>query len=789
MKIKELYLASFGKFKDYRLTLEDGFNLLYGHNEDGKTTLMAFIRMMFYGSATRGSDLSKNPRKRYAPWDGSPMAGAITFSSDGTDYRLERVFLASNATDQITLTDLSTGEAERRTADIGQRFFGLSAAAFDRCAFIGQCLIGDKDEQAEGELNARLSSLAQTGDEGVSVQKLLSNLTDGKEELMSKGGNKGRYDKGAKQLEALKEELLFSRKAVENKQALAIQIDNKKNRLLSAQKDCDRYEAQLRAAEDYRNLKKLGDFVEASAMLSSLERKLKKTDGTLISAADLSRADQLTMDGKLAATRLEDATQQLSLCKETLTTTQASLTDHSCDGEKAAIKALRDEVERLSDEENRLTQQAEALSRQIDEANAQKSKIRPMFVILTLCGLLATAAGFVTDALRPLPWLVGGSLTLIGLLLTVLCKRKPKGAGKELTDQLASIQNRLGELKPDLAAKTTDLTAKTAALSVREETDGQNKARLDELIRREAALTKTVEELTATVTGSLQGLSELFPNVTPQTSFSGIEIILHAYHESLQKWETVTARLNLLKHDLGEDITVETAKAMQRQISREENAIGDPKTIRELLAFKRRELAETEKDLALDEARLATDFKNLRHPTELEHEIERLLAVLARQKAFCEASELACSLLSDAAAKLRQNYGERLEKRAGEIFSALTGGVYHALHISRSFDLQVEKTGVFGRKEWQYLSTGAADQAYFALRLAVSELLCEGKETLPLLLDDAFCQYDDTRQAVALAFLEDYAKQNQILFFTCHKLPTERIAVPICPPINEPSFE
>ena len=50
MKILSLDIASFGKFKNYQLDLPDNMTVVFGENENGKSTIMSFIRMMFYGN-------------------------------------------------------------------------------------------------------------------------------------------------------------------------------------------------------------------------------------------------------------------------------------------------------------------------------------------------------------------------------------------------------------------------------------------------------------------------------------------------------------------------------------------------------------------------------------------------------------------------------------------------------------------------------------------------------------------------------------------------------------------
>ena len=68
----------------------------------------------------------------------------------------------------------------------------------------------------------------------------------------------------------------------------------------------------------------------------------------------------------------------------------------------------------------------------------------------------------------------------------------------------------------------------------------------------------------------------------------------------------------------------------------------------------------------------------------------------------------------------------------------------------------------------EYLSGGTYDVLYFALRLAIAQVLFPGGIPL-LILDDAFLQLDDARAAAAATFLLESSGAEQILYFTCHK--------------------
>ncbi|WP_411680755.1 AAA family ATPase [Clostridium thailandense] len=193
MKINKLQIGSFGKFKDYELELKDGFQIVYGKNEDGKSTLMAFIKMMFYSKLSAGRDIDKNLRKKYKPWDGSSMNGAVEFEHGGIAYRLQKDIGATPSGDKIALIKMSAGEtiALGKNEEVGKRFFGLDLAGFERSVFISQLgsfsANGNNDEVAE----KLMSNLVLSGDETVSQQEVINRLNKAIEDMESKSGKKG----------------------------------------------------------------------------------------------------------------------------------------------------------------------------------------------------------------------------------------------------------------------------------------------------------------------------------------------------------------------------------------------------------------------------------------------------------------------------------------------------------------------------------------------------------------------------------------------------------------------
>ncbi len=132
-----------------------------------------------------------------------------------------------------------------------------------------------------------------------------------------------------------------------------------------------------------------------------------------------------------------------------------------------------------------------------------------------------------------------------------------------------------------------------------------------------------------------------------------------------------------------------------------------------------------------------------------------------------KALKLAQESVKTAAAGMGQRTGELLDRRASEIFSAVTNGRYRGLRMSENMDITVWD----GKRNisLHLLSRGTIEQIYFSIRMAAAEFLCE--EELPVILDDVFAFYDEKRVKSALKWLRDEKKQ--AIIFTCQKREEE----------------
>lgn len=69
----------------------------------------------------------------------------------------------------------------------------------------------------------------------------------------------------------------------------------------------------------------------------------------------------------------------------------------------------------------------------------------------------------------------------------------------------------------------------------------------------------------------------------------------------------------------------------------------------------------------------------------------------------------------------------------------------------------------------ELLSEGTIDQIYLALRTAGLNMLSETGETLPLIIDEPFSQYDYDRIRITVEALKNISARNQVIIFTCRQ--------------------
>ncbi|RQD70894.1 MAG: hypothetical protein D5S00_03010 [Tindallia sp. MSAO_Bac2] len=129
------------------------------------------------------------------------------------------------------------------------------------------------------------------------------------------------------------------------------------------------------------------------------------------------------------------------------------------------------------------------------------------------------------------------------------------------------------------------------------------------------------------------------------------------------------------------------------------------------------------------------------------------------------------NILADADRKYREENQPDVLQKAGQYLSAITGGKYERLLVKddgSGLEL-VSKDYNFPVEAIHPLSRGTLEQVYLALRLALVEHLDEGKDRLPLFLDEVLVNCDSIRRERVLHIIKELSEERQVFLFTCHE--------------------
>ena len=239
MVINEINICAFGNIKSKKIEFTDGFNVLLGENEKGKSTFLSFIRFVLYGFNGRKSIL-----KKYEPSSGEKINGSIVVTQEGMTYEIT-INLNLTKAKQVSVINKTTGEVMDKDfcQSVGEKILKQNDDSFINTLFIGQTSIanfGDKQE-----LLKKLSNISQSGDEDISFSEILSKTDDEILNLTSPRRKDTVLPKLENEINELNSLLFSLKKEAEEKEEKLEMLEDVKKELKLKEKEKKEYEKQL----------------------------------------------------------------------------------------------------------------------------------------------------------------------------------------------------------------------------------------------------------------------------------------------------------------------------------------------------------------------------------------------------------------------------------------------------------------------------------------------------------------------------------------------------------------
>lgn len=654
--------ATFGKLEHRSLSFSKGLNIIEAPNESGKSTLLAFLRVMLYGfpPRERGAMADKN---RYAPWSLSPMRGALTLTCEKGGITLQRDTARANSPmGRFSAVYTGSGEAvdSLTAADCGETLLGVPCEVYERSAFIRQSSL---TVDASAELERRIAALITTGEEGQSFSEASAAL---KKQL-----NARKYNKSGR-IPALESEISAQERALDE----LSQLTRSKRKAEEALASFDAEEASLR---EQLRAHDLCDAQDARRAAAEARQAWQSTENK---AEHLRRA--LIEQNVPARDALEQGRARLNA----LSSLKATDAQKCCDDAEAA----------LSDFDARPA--------------VRPRSLLPYIIVSAVLLLLFIFVSALPSPVALAGCIVSGAALAVLLVLNWNSARKVRAAHEE---KRGVLEQALRDARSDAAAqqKLYDAAARELLVLIPAGDISRVGAYLDAALQKYAeldALTREARDLSL-------------------------------------RCELLSARAP--KGDVPDEPVVRPARSR-----------AELQTALDALARCRRE-AQSTFDYTSGRCRAIGDA------AELEAALTQKRDELAQKQAEYDAIALAMESLQSANTALQNRFSPALSRRAGELFSRLTGGKYESVLLDRTFSAQAGETGESVSHDAQLLSLGTLDQLYLAVRLAICESALPVDDPPPIVLDDALVRFDDERCRAALELLLEESKSCQILLFTC----------------------
>lgn len=261
MQITTIKIYGFGQFHETTVKLNREFQLIYGPNEAGKSTLVAFIASLLFGFET-----AKHRYAMYQPKSGALYGGELKFKHHDHDYWLKRV--AGPHGGSVTFRDLTADETLDKAA-LTDLLRPVDKDLFYQIFCFGERELQAVDQLDRFELVQRIQRIGAVGsDNWIGLTKQLARESDA---LYKPRGRVQPLAKLLREYDALTQEVQTAKQAYQSYQKLMAQ---------QAEGETALAELQQRVVDQQQKLAELQQLVTNYPDFVTYQQLMQQTDST-----------------------------------------------------------------------------------------------------------------------------------------------------------------------------------------------------------------------------------------------------------------------------------------------------------------------------------------------------------------------------------------------------------------------------------------------------------------------------------------------------------------------------
>lgn len=267
MKLISCYVENFGCISNKEYIFDNNLTVINQENGVGKSTLVAFIKAMFYGlEGYKTNSVGFCDRLHFYPFSGGLFGGNLTFSVGGKEYKIERFFAEKSETGDSLKVYHNGVVTEEFGEDVGKAIFGLDKQSFERIIFVGS---NEIEIKSTSSINSKLSEFLEGGFDDVSVDAAKDKLVTAQK----------RYKKSNKAVSEISREqdlILELNSKIANVKSISVSLEQKNSELFARKKEIE--EVSNKIIEGQKLNKQISDYEGYENLLSLVESSKVKID-------------------------------------------------------------------------------------------------------------------------------------------------------------------------------------------------------------------------------------------------------------------------------------------------------------------------------------------------------------------------------------------------------------------------------------------------------------------------------------------------------------------------------
>lgn len=795
MKLTQIKIIHFGKLNDVTFNLNKDLTIFLGANEAGKSTTVAFVKQVLIGFHLR---TNKSPFfENYQPLDHvSPMGGSLTFEDTDGTFLLSRLYAKGDPKKGVLKVSLNDQEVPENV--FFDRIQNIDGSFYTDSFIFNQDMLREVNGLSQAELMEQIYFLGAS--QSHKLLDLRDEFSSNAQKLFKKSGRKPIVNQLINQIEEQKEVLAQTNSELNDYRELEEKLTREKEKLKKIQselvdlnKEDQKISLLMQKLTNFKQYQQLREEVQpvsfskesyerAQAIqnkISDLTAHIKNLETQLDeikNSSELSNKDkiQVLVDHKAEVLHWESESKDL---QRQIETTKKDLESY----EQFQPEAVK--LSKLSSEtRTKIKDDYQALKNQKQENNNLPGILSLILLVAGLFSSIAINNLFVR--------FLGIMIALGGLGLFVWTKQtntkksqkdqefiEKYGLDPNVIDlnslwnevvQIESKKQTLGQLDQEQVSLNEKIQAFVQELYPFTQRNIQT---FSDIVNQLNSLQKVIDQnnlskqhLNDVAVHLQEKKNQLAKNkIDLSNLFAASKVTDFAEFSKLKQQAEVQEQLKLkmeaLQNDLQADLAqleeitkdpnklTENKEQIEKQISQKQAQINDLHAENAKLENQMHVLANSDKYFA--EKQKLTDLE-----TSLSENVKEYLANLLTSNWIARGLDLASN----------ERFPKMLED-AKKYFNLLTGGRYVDIQLDKKLKVKREDGKKF---DVEYLSRGTSEQLYFALKLAFVEQVAD-KIALPILIDDAFVNFDAQRTNYIVKLLEELAKKTQVLIFTARQ--------------------